>query len=109
MLLPALSARHICAEEGPDFAATGRQARAALDLVPGAVAWLERLPAPARISPRIFAKRCAPTMIRTAADGIGRTDTPDCDARRRALLETAIAACPVPMRRHRVPEVSEVL
>ena len=104
-----LSARHICAEEGPDFAVTERQARAALDLVPGAVAWLERLPAPARISPRIFAKRCAPTMIRTAADGIVASDTPDCDARLRALLETAITACPVPMRLHRVPEVAEVL
>ena len=99
-----LSARNICVEAGPDFAATGSQARAALDLVPGAVAWLERLPAPARVSPRIFANRCAPTMIRCAADGIVVSGTSDCDARLRALLETAITACSAPMGIYLVPE-----
>ena len=102
-----LSACQVCAEAGPDLAATGRQARAALDLVPGAVAWLERLPAPARISPRIFANRCAPTMIRHAADGIVASGASTCDARLRALLETAITACPAPVRVHGVPEVAE--
>ena len=94
------SARQVCAEAGPDLAATERQARAALDLVPGAVAWLQRLPAPGRISPKTFANRCAPTMIRCAADGIVASGTSDCDARLRALLETAIAACPSPTPRH---------
>ena len=37
-----LSARQVCTEAGPDLAATGRRAQAALDLVPGAVAWAEQ-------------------------------------------------------------------
>jgi hypothetical protein len=89
-----LSAQQLCTEGSPDLAATGHRVRAALDLVPGAVAWLERLPAPARISPRVFTERCAPTMIRSAVDGIVASGACDCDARLRALLETAIAACP---------------
>jgi hypothetical protein len=104
-----LSAHQVCVEAGPDLAATGRQARAALDLVPGAVAWVERLGVRARISPRIFASRCAPTMIRCTVDGIVASGTADRDARLRALLETAITACPAPMPTHRVPEVAELL
>ena len=103
-----LSAELVCAEAGPDLAATGREARAALDLVPGAVAWAQRLPVPPRITRRIFAERCAPTMVRCAADGIAAGDTPDRDARLRALLELAIAACPAPTRVHRTREVAEV-
>ncbi|HET6939097.1 MAG TPA: hypothetical protein VFI19_10850 [Nocardioides sp.] len=102
-----LSAHQVCDEAGPDFAETGRQARAALDLVPGAVAWVERLGVSARISPKIFANRCAPTMIRCAVDGIEMSGSADCDARLRALLETAISACPAPARVDRVPEVAD--
>ena len=103
-----LSAHQVCVQAGPDLAATGREARAALDLVPAAVAWVERLGAPARIAPRTFSSRCAPTMIRCAVDGIVASDTADRDARLRALLETAITACPapMPMPMHRVSEVA---
>ena len=38
-----LSAERLCAEAGPGLDATRRQARAALDLIPGAVAWVEGL------------------------------------------------------------------
>ncbi len=103
-----LSAYQVCVEAGPDLAATRREARAALDLVPGAVAWVERLGVRARISPRIFASRCAPTMIRCTVDGIVASETADPDGHLRALLETAISACPAPMRTHGVPEVAEV-
>ena len=103
-----LSAHQVCVEAGPDLAATRREARAALDLVPGAVAWVERLGVRARISPRNFASRCAPTMIRCTVDGIVASETADADAQLRALLETAISACPAPMRMHPVPEVAEV-
>jgi hypothetical protein len=48
-------------------------------------------------------------MIRYAAEGIVASRTADCDSRLRAPLETAITACPAPMRMHRVPEVAEVL
>jgi hypothetical protein len=103
-----LRAEQLCAEAGPDLAATGREARAALDLVPGAVAWLERLRiSPPRITPRIFADRCAPTMVRCTVDGIVASGTPDRDSRLRALLEAAIAACPAPKRVRRAPEVAE--
>src|SRR5690349_8040249 len=64
-----LSAQQVCTEAGADFDETGRLAQDALDLVPGAVAWVERLGVAARISPKIFATRCAPTMVRCAADG----------------------------------------
>lgn len=103
-----LSARKVCAEAGLDLGATGREARAALDLVPGAVAWVERLGVSARVSPRIFANRCAPTMLRCAADGIVASGTPDRDVRLRALLETAITACPTPLRMHRAPQVADL-
>jgi hypothetical protein len=102
-----LRAEQLCAEAGPDLAATGREARAALDLVPSAVAWLERLRiSPPRITPRIFAARCAPTMVRCTADGIVASGTPDRDSRLRALLEAAIAACPAPKRLDRAPEIA---
>jgi hypothetical protein len=101
-----LSARQVCTQAGPDLAATGRRAQAALDLVPGAVAWAERLGVSGRISPKTFANRCAPTMIRCAADGIVASGDPDRDSRLRALLETAINACPAPSRVHGVAEVA---
>jgi hypothetical protein len=91
-----LSARRVCADAGPEFAATASRAQAALDLVPGAVAWAQRHGVSARISPKLFASRCAPTMVRCTVDGIVATADPDSDARLRALLETAIAACPAP-------------
>lgn len=103
-----LRAEQLCAEAGPDLTATGREARAALDLVPDAIAWLERLPVSAsRITPRIFTDRCAPTMIQCTADGIVASGTPDRDSRLRALLETAIAACPAPKQVDRAPAVAQ--
>jgi hypothetical protein len=100
-----LCAEQLCEEAGPDLAATQREARAALDLVPGAVAWVERLRIPPRITPRVFANRSAPTMVRRAADGIVESGAPDRDLRLRALLEAAIAACPSPKQVGREPEV----
>lgn len=95
-----LRAEQLCAEAGPDLAATGREARAALDRVPRAVTWAEGFQARFQVGPRvtrrIFTAQCAPRMIRCAADGIVRSGTPDRDARLRALLEAAIAACPAP-------------
>lgn len=101
-----LSAERLCLAAGPDLAATGRDVRAALDLVPGAVRWVERLGTPARISPKTFANRCAPTMIRCAVDGVVVSGGPQVDARLQALLETAIAACPVPEPVQSVPAVA---
>jgi hypothetical protein len=102
-----MCAEKLCAEAGPDLAATQREARAALDLVPGAVAWVERLGISPRVTPRVFADRTAPTMVRRAADGIVESGAPDRDLRLRALLEAAIAASPSPSRVARAPEVPE--
>jgi hypothetical protein len=103
-----LRADQLCAAGGPDLAATRREVRAALNLVPAALAWVERLPVPPRITPRIFTDRCAPTMIRCTVDGVVASAAPDRDARLRGLLEAAIASCPAPNRLERAPQVARV-
>ncbi len=89
-----LQAEQLCADAEPDLAATRRAAQHALELVPGAVAWVERLGVRHRIAEKTFAKHCAPTMIRCAVDGVVASGSPDCDRRLRGLLEVGIIACP---------------
>ena len=91
-----LCAVQLCAEAGPELASTQREAKAALGLVPGAVAWVQRLGIRPQSTPRIFTNRSAPTMVQCAADGIVESGAPDIDLRLRALLAAAIAACPSP-------------
>lgn len=91
-----LQAERLSADAEPDLAATRWEAQVALGLVPGAVAWVDRLEIRNRIDANIFAKRCAPTMVRCAVEGVVATASPDCDRRLRALLESGIAACPAP-------------
>jgi hypothetical protein len=91
-----IRAEQLCADAGPDLAATGRQAREALDRVPGAVAWCERFHVRDRISPKTFRRRSAPTMVRSAVDGVVMSGVRDVDDRLRAVLEVGIAACPAP-------------
>lgn len=94
-----LRAEQLCAETGTHLAATGRTARSALELVPGAVAWIERLAPRDRIGTRTFNERCAPTMVRCAVEGVVANAGRDRDQRLCALLEEGIAACPAPGRR----------
>ena len=101
-----LSAEQLCAEAGPSLAATRRDALAALDLVPGAVSWVQRIRARQRATPRVFSGRIAPTIVRCAVEGIVRAGAPDRDLRLQALLEAGIAACPPPVRIDRTPELS---
>lgn len=92
-----LRAEEVCAAGGgSDLAETRHEARAALELVPGAVDWVGRIATRDRISAKTFAHRCAPTMVRCAIDGVVASGGPDCDRRLRALLESGIAACPAP-------------
>jgi hypothetical protein len=91
-----LQAEQRCAAGGPDLAGTGRDTRAALDLVPGAEAWVESLGVRGPITDRTFADRCAPTMVRRVVDGVVESGAPDRDLRLRALLEVALATCPAP-------------
>jgi len=86
-----LQAERLCGED-PGLADVRRQARAALDTVPGAVRWIEQLGVRGRISPRMFARNCAPTMVRCAVEGVA-VGSPGDGARLRALLEVGIAAC----------------
>jgi hypothetical protein len=91
-----LQAEQLCADTGPELDATRREARATLERVPGAVAWIERLGVRQRISAKTFSKHCAPTMVRCAIEGIVTSGEADCDRRLRLLLEVGIAACPPP-------------
>ena len=89
-----LRAVEVCADLGPEMAPTGRQAEAALELVPGAVAWVERLEVHDRISARTFAARCSPTIVRCTVEGVAASGGPHRDTRLRTLLEVGISACP---------------
>jgi hypothetical protein len=101
-----MRAEQLCADAGPDLAETGRAARSGLELVPGAVAWVERQRVQGRISAKTFARRCAPTVVRCAVDGVVTSGGPDCDQRLRALLQVGIAACPAPEPVVRAPAVT---
>ncbi len=90
-----LAAGLIKAEElgqtDPDLTDVARQARAALDLVPGAVAWVEGLGVHGEVTRRTYAERCAPTLVRDRGRGHR-------DRRRRAARP---AAARPPRGRHR--------
>jgi hypothetical protein len=103
-----LRAEQVSADLGPDLVATRQQAQAALALVPGAVAWFERIGVRDRITAKTFAKRCAPTMVRCAVDGVVTSGRPDRDQRLRALLAVGIAACPAPAQEIPAAAVREV-
>ena len=90
-----LQAERLCADR-PDRDAVRRRARAALDKVPGAVAWVDHLGLRNPISEKTFARLCAPTMVRCAVEGIVTTGSPDNDRMLRTLLVAGIAACPAP-------------
>ena len=89
-----LRAEQLCVEAGPSMAATAAQARAAIELVPAATAWVDRLELRDKISAKTFTARCAPTMIRCTIDATVAAEHPDCDRRLRTLLEVGIGACP---------------
>jgi hypothetical protein len=98
-----LQAEQLCADAAPDLTATRREAQAALELVPGAVDWVERLGVRRRIDAKTFAKHCAPTMVRCAVEGTVASGRPDADRMLRLLLEAGIAACPAPDTEHATP------
>jgi len=101
-----LRAEQLCAQAWPDLAAARREARLALELVPGAVTYVERLRVDDRINEKTFNERCAPTMVRCAVEGIVNSDSPDIDRRLRDLLEVGIASCQPPKQ---VPKAAPML
>lgn len=103
-----LQAEQVCADSAPDLAATRREAQVALELVPGAVGWVERLGVRRRIDAKTFAKRCAPTIVRCAVDGVTASSHPDSDRLLRELLEAGIAACPATDTGRATPAVTAV-
>lgn len=86
-------AERLCADAAPALAEVQRQARAALDLVPGSLAWAERLGV-RTLDLDAFAAHTAPTIVRCAVEGVVATERPDADARLRALLDVGVRACP---------------
>lgn len=99
-----LQAEQLCVAADPELVASRREARQALDLVPGAVAWVERLGVRGRVDAKAFAKHCAPTIVRCAVEGVVASERPDADRLLRALLEAGIAACPAPETHVAAPE-----
>lgn len=93
-----LQAERLCGDT-PALAPVRRQAREALDTVPGAVRWVEQLGVRGRITPKMFTRNCAPTMVRCAAEGVA-VGSPGDGTRLRSLLEVGIAACPPAADRH---------
>jgi hypothetical protein len=91
-----MRADEVCTDTGPALEPIARDARAALDLVPGAVSWVERLELHDRISLKMFSERCAPTMIRSAVEGLVTSGISDCERRLRGLLDLGIAITPAP-------------
>lgn len=85
---------------------TRQQAERALELVPGARAWVEQLALQDRIRETRFADRCAPAMVRSSVEGAVANAAPgaDADRRLRDLLEVGIAACVVPATPLPLPE-----
>ena len=100
-----LAAGLVRAEELCPDESVREQARQALDLVPGAAAWVEQFPLRERIVQRTYAERCAPTMVRSAVEGVVANSGSDeeSDRRLRDLLETGIAVVPATALRLRVP------
>jgi hypothetical protein len=82
--------------DGRPPGAVGGQSRSALAQVPQAAAWAARFTraAPtAVLSARRFRRQAAPTIVRTAAQGIAQACVPDPDGMLHGLLVQAIDAC----------------
>jgi hypothetical protein len=103
-----LQAEQVCVDSGPGLDATRREARDALGQAPGAVAWVERLGVRRRIDAETFARRCAPTIVRCAVEGVVASGRPDTDRLLRGLLEAGIAACPAPAPETTAPAVTDL-
>jgi hypothetical protein len=69
------------------------QSRVALAQVPHAAAWADRFTRGARTSAKRFRRQAAPTIVRSAVEGIAQACVPDPDAMLRDLLVQAIDAC----------------
>jgi hypothetical protein len=92
-----LSCERVLAElDGRPVGALQEPSRSALAQVPHAAAWAARFTsaAPASVaSTARFRQQAAPTIVRTAAQGIAQACVPDPDGMLRTLLVQAIDAC----------------
>jgi hypothetical protein len=85
----------------------GEESRLALARAPQAAAWAARFTSAApraAFSPKRFRQHAAPTIVRTAALGIGLACVPDPDGMLRDLLVGAIDACAAWTSRTPVPD-----
>jgi hypothetical protein len=91
----ALAAGLIRCEEvgtslGPSKLTAADALREAEERVPGAVAWAREFTEGSTITPKRFAARSAPSVMRCAVHGVVSSTTPDPDARLRDLLQVGI-------------------
>jgi hypothetical protein len=97
LAVAVLSCERVLAElDGRPLDSMDEPSRSALAQVPHAAAWAARFAraAPASAtSPKRFRTQAAPTIVRTAAQGIAQACVPDPDAMLRTLLVHAIDAC----------------
>jgi hypothetical protein len=103
LAVAVLSCERVLAElDGRPPGELDEQSRAALAQVPLAAAWAARFTrtAPtAALSAKRFRQQAAPTIVRTAAQGIAQACVPDPDGMLRELLVQAIEACAAWTRR----------
>jgi hypothetical protein len=85
------------------------ESRSALAQVPHAAGWAARFISAApssALSPKRFRQHAAPTIVRTAAQGIAQACVPDPDRMLRDLLIGAIDACATWTRRDPAPDAT---
>jgi hypothetical protein len=97
LAVAVLSCERVLAElDGRPVDVLGEPSRAALAQVPQAATWAARFtsaaPASATSAKR-FRQQAAPTIVRTAAQGIAHACVPDPDGMLRTMLVQAIEAC----------------
>ncbi len=80
------------AEQLADDPVVQRDIRAALQSVPGAVAWVHQFATPGPVTPAQFTRHSAPTMVRCSVQGLVAAGDPARDAILRDLLEVGVAA-----------------
>jgi hypothetical protein len=94
--------RVLAALDGRPLGALDGQSRSALAQAPLAAAWAARFTSSApsvALSAKRFRQQAAPTIVRTAAQGIAEACVPDPDGMLRELLVRAIHACAAWSRR----------
>jgi len=88
----ALAAGLFRAEQLSEQDEVQRDIRGALEMVPGAVAWVRQFATPGQLTPAQFTRHSAPAMVRCSVKGVVTAGASEKDAILRDLLEAGVAA-----------------